>query len=436
MGTSIDTRETFAARSPPEARTRPPRAVAARPWARFGLAAAALVTVGVAGCATVLGVDVDGYDVRASGGAGAVGVGATGQGGAGRGGGGSTTSHGGSAQGGAAGHGGSVGGHGGAVTGSGGATGGAGGGVGGSGGSGGAAPLAHPSCAGGLDSGGGSCCDAAPVPGGTFPMGRGTSTDACPAGLTCLSSELPEHVATVAAFALDTFEITVGRFRRFVEQYDGTPPVAGSGAHPQIANSGWKAFWDASLPIDKGALIKALKCSGLRQTWTDGDADGHESYPLNCLGWFEAFAFCAWDGGRLPTEAEWEYAAAGGSADRLYPWGATDPSVKKSLANDAYDGSSPFLAVGAHPAGDGVWGHRDLAGGVREWNLDGYDDAWYAGAGSPCDACANLAQESIRTIRGGYWFSGAVQLRSVARGGFAPGSRSDGIGARCARSAP
>jgi formylglycine-generating enzyme required for sulfatase activity len=70
-------------------------------------------------------------------------------------------------------------------------------------------------------------------------MGRSTNgTDAYPGGN---ANELPEHMATVATFAFDSFEVTVGRFRRFVSVYDATPPAAGVGAHPLIANSGWQA---------------------------------------------------------------------------------------------------------------------------------------------------------------------------------------------------
>ena len=124
--------------------------------------------------------------------------------------------------------------------------------------------------------------------------------------------------------------MTVGRFRAFVNAGKGTqanPPSPGDGAHPLLGQSGWSSSFNGSLPTDTTALRAALKCSGSYDTWTDTPG-GNETLAMNCLTWFDAFAFCAWDGGRLPTEAEWNYAAAGGSEQRVYPWGATIDSTK------------------------------------------------------------------------------------------------------------
>ena len=83
------------------------------------------------------------------------------------------------------------------------------------------------------------------MPQGTFPMGRSVSgADACPGGMVCGASDQPEHDATVASFALDTFEITIGRFRAFLDQSKGTPPADGAGAHPLIKGSGWQTAWN------------------------------------------------------------------------------------------------------------------------------------------------------------------------------------------------
>lgn len=116
-----------------------------------------------------------------------------------------------------------------------------------------------PSCAGGLSCGSASCCDSKAIPGGTFLMGRATtgpeasacSTWAAVPNPTCEDRELPEHSATVSSFRLDTFEVTVGRFRKFVEAYPSSKPSVGAGAHPLIAGSGWQAAWDASMPATK-----------------------------------------------------------------------------------------------------------------------------------------------------------------------------------------
>jgi formylglycine-generating enzyme required for sulfatase activity len=265
-------------------------------------------------------------------------------------------------------------------------------------------------------------------------MGRSAAGgDACPPGATCDADEQPEHDATVSSFALDTFEVTVGRFRTFVNAYNGTPPAAGAGAHPLIAGSGWLAAWNTSLPASQAALKTNLACKAGEQTWTDTPG-ANEAYAINCVSWYEAFAFCAWDGGRLPTEAEWEYAAAGGSENRLYPWGSTDPT-SDYLASWWRGGSgSPFVAVGSYPLGNGRWGHRDLAGGVWEWNFDEYDSTWYSGGGSACNDCARVGNFPSRVTRGGNWRYGAEYLRAADRyGPFAPEERSPYVGFRCAR---
>ncbi len=134
-----------------------------------------------------------------------------------------------------------------------------------------------PSCAGGLDCGGVSCCKSIALPGGTYQMGRSTvsgASDHDAAGTSDYASagsddELPEHPATVAGFSLDKYEVTVGRFRKFVEQYTGRAPAVGAGAHPLIAGTGWQRAWNESLPASQAALKTNLACSSTYQTWTD-----------------------------------------------------------------------------------------------------------------------------------------------------------------------
>lgn len=286
------------------------------------------------------------------------------------------------------------------------------------------------SCGKGLDCGGVSCCDVITVPGGSFMMGRGEDgADAYAAGV---DDELPEHTANMGSFALDTFEVTVGRFRAFVNAFDGTPPAVGAGANPNLSDSGWQAEWNTSLATSQAMLLSNLKCSETYQTWTDAPG-ANENMAINCVSWFEAAAFCAWDGGRLPTEAEWEYAASGGSENRLYPWGTDDPTVNTALSNSADSDGSPRVAVGSHPTGNGKWGHRDLAGGMFEWNLDGYNAAWYGGGGAQCSNCANLSDRSYRVLRGGSWLTDASFMRGAARLNDSPVNRAYNTGFRCAR---
>ena len=75
------------------------------------------------------------------------------------------------------------------------------------------------------------------------------------------SNEQPEHAVTVSEYYLDTYEVTVGRFRAYVEQYDGTKPAEGDGAHPLIVGSGWQAAWDSELAVDQAGLQSKLKCA-------------------------------------------------------------------------------------------------------------------------------------------------------------------------------
>lgn len=179
-----------------------------------------------------------------------------------------------------------------------------------------------------------------------------------------------------------------------------------------IANSGWQAAWNSELPIIQAALQFKLKCDPIDQTWTDTPGT-HENHAINCVTWYEAFAFCAWDGGRLPTEAEWEYAAAGGSDNRLYPWGMQAPDG--TLANFLGSYGSPLIDVGSFPLGAGRWGHLDLAGGEWELTLDWYDESWYGGGGAICSNCANLNSAVDRVSRGGTWWLDEAFLPSAYR---------------------
>jgi formylglycine-generating enzyme required for sulfatase activity len=248
--------------------------------------------------------------------------------------------------------------------------------------------------------------------------------------------------ATVSEFRLDKYEVTVGRFRQFVTAGKGTqasPPPSGSGAHPKLAGSGWDASWNASLVTDVTALLAALKCSTTYVTWTDAPG-GNESRPMTCLTWYEAMAFCTWDGGFLPSEAEWNYAASGGLEQRAYPWssppGALSIDDTRASWNCNGDGvlsctAADLVAVGTNPAGDGRWGHSDLAGNVWEWTLD-WKRSPYA---TPCTDCAELDSSlGVHVVRGGSFGDAAQDMRAGARGTVRPPVvREIDIGFRCAR---
>jgi len=272
-----------------------------------------------------------------------------------------------------------------------------------------------------------SCCASLPVDGGTFFRGY----DGVTAEL--MSKAYP---ATVSDYRLDKYEVTVGRFRKFVSSGQGTqanPPQDGAGAHPLIPSSGWSKYNNVRLP-PAGGYPAALKCDAQyhAETWTD-TAGANENKPIDCLDWYEAFAFCIWDGGFLPTDLEWSYAASGGDQQRVYAWpnvggvGVIDCEHADTAECEAADGKP--LAVGSNlPKGAGRWGHAGLNGGVFEWNLD--QEADYP---NPCTDCAALQGNGSRLRRGGAFDLLVSYALSAHREATNAESRGGFHGVRCAR---
>jgi sulfatase modifying factor 1 len=282
-----------------------------------------------------------------------------------------------------------------------------------------------------------SCCSSPRVPGGTFYRTY-TGSDAGPSG--------ESHLASVSGFHLDEYEVTVGRFRQFVSAWDGgagwTPPQ-GSGRHVELngglglnaVGGGYESGWNTMDNINIAPTDAHLMCySG---TWT-ASVGTSENTPINCVNWYEAYAFCIWDGGFLPSEAEWEYAASGGSEQREYPWGSTDPGATSEY--EIYDckypsgagpctGAGNLSPVGTAARGAGLWGQLDLAGNVEEWGLDWYEVPYL----DPCTDCAYLNATTRRVLRGGNFSEFASTTLSSYRDASPPTSRSGFYGMRCAR---
>jgi formylglycine-generating enzyme required for sulfatase activity len=267
---------------------------------------------------------------------------------------------------------------------------------------------------------GDSCCRARYVPSGLFHLGRDVIEPGIP--------------AIVSSFYLDQFEVTVGRFRAFIFEYDDWLPTlqAEAGEHPLIPGTGWQLEWSEFLPRNAEELRSEVEtCFSIPySTMTSETAD--PNLPMNCASWYEAFAFCVWDGGRLPSEAEWEYAAAGGGENRHYPWGEV-PDTGGDRA--VYDCGAPpdrtcsIPPVGSRQLGAARWGHLDLAGSMQEWAFDLV--ALYPNF---CNNCANFAEGGARAARGGSWSEPLPERLDVAiRTGIEPTFRLHFVGFRCAR---
>jgi formylglycine-generating enzyme len=308
-----------------------------------------------------------------------------------------------------------------------------------------------------------SCCASPVIMGGTYfrtydgVTQAGSQPKLAPdGGATGLADP-----ATVSDFRLDRYLVTVGRFRAFVSAWSGGNgwlPPPGSGKHTHLNGglglvnvavdagvayeTGWVASDDSNIaPTDSNLACDAYHDSG---TWTP-TAGENEQLPVNCVNWYEAFAFCIWDGGFLPSEAEWGYAAAGGAQQRLYPWGLTYPGLDNEYAiyncnypygPDSSDACLPGVTniapVGTTSRGAGRWGQLDLAGEMFEWNLDSFSIEFV----NPCTDCAYLApQGSLYAVSRGSSYADTLRvLYSATREVFdePPFQREPTFGFRCA----
>ncbi len=256
------------------------------------------------------------------------------------------------------------------------------------------------------------------IPGGSFFMG---SDD----GLTF---EKPAHQVTLTPFCIDEFEVTVDKYKACSDS--GRCKRAGS-------TNEWASI------TDKERKAFDPICN-IRDPATRG------THPINCVDWDMADKFCHEQGGRLPTEGEWEFAARGPDG-RKYPWGDDDPAAghmnacgkecvlwgqkngieeKAMYADD--DGFPNTAPVGSFPKGASRYGVQDVVGNVWEWVADWYGDYQPAEQREP----KGPAEGSERVIRGGSWNGSYPSwVRPTFRYKDAPSKRSYGIGFRCAMDA-
>jgi formylglycine-generating enzyme required for sulfatase activity len=217
--------------------------------------------------------------------------------------------------------------------------------------------------------------------------------------------------------------------RQFVDVIENLSLNSGQGKALHVdGDLGWTNSLNDSLPKNKAALVTQLKCDS-SATWSDDPAQNNE-LPVNCVTFPVAYAFCIWDGGRLPTEAEWNFAAAGGSEQRIYPWqlpAVEDlPTPENASWFNADSGPQP---AGSKPKGDARWGHADLASNVQEWVLD-YVNGDYV---LPCTDCMNATVSDARGVRGGAWTLRSEALVASSRSSLEEGVARSIIGFRCAR---
>jgi formylglycine-generating enzyme required for sulfatase activity len=289
-----------------------------------------------------------------------------------------------------------------------------------------------------------SCCTSPEIEGGTYDR-----------TYTYGDTSSYANPAMVSGFRLDKYLVTVGRFRQFVAAWSngaGYLPSSGAGKHTHLnaglglENSGspgtYETGWDATDDSYIDPTDANLACQAPSNTWTNTSGGGQENLPINCVTWQEAYAFCIWDGGFLPSEAEWEYAAAGGRQQRQYPWGSTDPGTNNQYAIYGCDypsaagicdapGVGNIAPVGTASRGVGLWGQLDLVGEVWEWNLD-----WYASYENPCSDCAYLKYSKAslgRVYRGGIYGDVPIFLLPPTRSAHPPTLRNSGFGFRCAK---
>jgi formylglycine-generating enzyme required for sulfatase activity len=197
-----------------------------------------------------------------------------------------------------------------------------------------------------------------------------------------------------------------------------------------------KGFWLGATPVTVAAYkrfiaerpqFKMPPAPGFNPDWTNPD------HPIVLVTWGEAQAYCEWAGGssgRLPTEAEWEYAARGGKDGLKYPWANEITPQDANYSGSKWKGTSP---VRTYPPN--AWGLYDMSGNVWEWVADWYGADYYATqpSGKPVEDPRGPQSGTMRVLRGGSFDLDTRDLRAADRVWVAPDNRNDNIGFRCVR---
>jgi formylglycine-generating enzyme required for sulfatase activity len=223
------------------------------------------------------------------------------------------------------------------------------------------------------------------VPAGPFVMGAGAGDSAAE------DDERPPHRVSLADYWIDETEVTNDLYRQCV--------TAGL----------------CRAPLTETCITDQLSY----------DDSGMGNYPVACVAWEDAEAYCQWSGGRLPTEAEWEKAARG-TDGIVYPWGNQSSHC---LLTNRQGCLAHSAVVGSYPGGASPYGLLDMAGNVAEWTADWYVPTYYTD--SPEENPAGPATGELKVVRGGAWNSQPPAIRVTARFGAEPGRLSPAVGFRC-----
>ncbi len=204
--------------------------------------------------------------------------------------------------------------------------------------------------------------------------------------------------------------------------------VAAESENPRHKVRLTKGFWMTRGPVTVEAYRRFCKAIHKELPEYAGFEQGND-HPVSKVNWTDAAAYCEWVGGRLPTEAEWEYAARAGEDGNNYPWGDRISHLKANYYGkcQAWKGTSP---VGSFPAN--AYGLYDMAGNLWEWCADWYEENYYSKS-PKSDPDGPKEKTNARVIRGGSWGSSSRFLRVSTRARVGPQIRGSLQGFRCVR---
>jgi formylglycine-generating enzyme required for sulfatase activity len=251
--------------------------------------------------------------------------------------------------------------------------------------------------------------------------------------------EGPVHTVELAPFAIAPHTVTNARFAEF---------VAATGHATEAERFGWSFVFAGLLPADFPDTRAVASAPWWRQvygaTWKQpegphSDIESRPDHPVVHVSWNDAQAFCRWSGTRLPTEAEWEFAAAGGSPSTVFPWGdELEPGGVHMMnvfqgtfpgQNSVADGWAGTAPVDAFPPNR--YGLYNMTGNVWEWCADWFDPGYYAR--SPRRDPGGPESGTHRVMRGGSYLcheSYCRRYRVSARSANTPDSATGNLGFR------